>query len=133
MTVTLPFIENKFEEFNALVFGGKLPKPPIKLSKAKTYLGQCAFKRRRNWLGKTRFEDFRLRFSTRYDLSAEEVEDIILHEMIHYYIGVSQLKDTSAHGKIFRQMMADINRTHNRHITISHRSSSLKLLTLPNS
>lgn len=129
MIANLPFIENKFEEFNTLVFGGKLPKPPIKLSKAKTYLGQCAFKRSRSWFGKTKCEDFLLRFSTRYDLSASEIEDIILHEMIHYYIGVFQLKDTSAHGKIFRQMMADINHAYGRHITISHKSSSLKLIT----
>lgn len=128
MIATLPFLENKFEELNNLVFGGKLPKPLIKLSKAKTYLGQCAFKRRRSLLGKTHLEDFRLRFSTRYDLAAEELEDIVLHEMIHYYIGINQLKDTSAHGKIFRQLMENINRLYHRHITISQKSSTLKLV-----
>ena len=41
--------------------------------------------------------------------------------MIHYYIGVNQLKDTSAHGQIFRQIMDAINVKYGRHLTISHR------------
>ncbi len=50
-------------------------------------------------------------------------EDVVIHEMIHYYIGVNGLKDTSAHGQVFRCMMNDINERYNRNITISHKST----------
>lgn len=51
----------------------------------------------------------------------EEVEDTIIHEMIHYYIGYNQLEDTSPHGSIFRQIMNAINEKYGRHLTISHK------------
>ena len=61
------------------------------------------------------------RISQRRDLPEAEVEDAILHEMIHLDIMSSQQRDTSAHGRLFRAKMDDLNRRFGRHITISHR------------
>ena len=44
MKATVPYIEQKFEEFNRQMFGGKLPKFSVELSDAKTFLGQCVYK-----------------------------------------------------------------------------------------
>lgn len=123
MKPTLTYIETKFDEFNRQLFGGQLSRPPIQLSNAKSYLGLCVCKKRRTLLGRTVCYDFRLRFSTRLDLPEAEVEDTIIHEMIHYYIHFNGIKDTSAHGKVFRQMMNDINQRFGRHITITHKST----------
>ena len=121
MKATIPYVEKKFEEFNRLMFGGKLPMLPIELSDAKTFLGVCVYKRKRTLWGKTVCYDFKLRINTRIDLAEEEVEDIIIHEMIHYYIGLSKIEDTSSHGRVFRQMMNEINERFGRHIRISHK------------
>lgn len=121
MKATIPYVEKKFEEFNQLMFDGKLPKLPIELSDAKTFLGLCVYKRRRTILGRTECYDFKLRISTRIDLVEAEVEDIIIHEMIHYYIGYNNLKDSSAHGRVFRHIMNTINEKFGRHIKISHK------------
>lgn len=123
MKPTIDFIARKFQEFNTQMFGGKLTMPPIQLSKARTFVGQCAAKKRRSLLHGTQLFDFRLKFSISFDLPEEEWEDTIIHEMIHYYIGVNGIKDTSAHGKIFRQMMESINQRFGRKLTISHRST----------
>lgn len=48
---------------------------------------------------------------------------MLLHEMIHYYIAYKGICDTSAHGKVFRQMMSQINARYDRHITVSHRTT----------
>lgn len=128
MKATIPYIQEKFNEFNQQMFDGCLPMLPIKLSKARTFLGILAYRRRRTLSGEIEKYDFRLRISTYHDLPEQELEDTIIHEMIHYYIGIKQLKDTSAHGKIFRKMMKDINERYGRHITISYRS---KATTLP--
>lgn len=125
MVATIPYIEGKFNEYNGLIFNGELPAIPIKLSKAKTSLGQLAFKRRRTWYGRTVYSDFRLRVSTHFDLPENELEDIIIHEMIHYYIFVNRLKDKSAHGSLFRQMMKDINTRYGRNISISRKQKEL--------
>ena len=123
MKPDVPFIKAKFDEFNSLMFGGALPTVPVALSKASSYVGLCTFKTRRHLFGKNEYYDFRLRFSTRLDLPEPEVEDTIIHEMIHYYIRLNRIKDTSAHGKVFRQMMKDLNSRYGRHITISHRTT----------
>ncbi len=121
MKANLPFLEKKFEEFNQQMFAGKLPKPQFELRHVKTYLGLCVYDRRRTLSGKIQASNFRLRFNVRYDLTEQELEDTLIHEMIHYYIGLNQLKDTSAHGKVFRHFMQQINKQFNRNLTISHK------------
>ena len=123
MKATVPYIEQKFEEFNRQMFGGKLPKIPVELSDAKTFLGQCVYKKRRKPFGKAELYDFRLRINTRIDLSEREIEDTIIHEMIHYYIGYNNLEDASAHGPLFLGIMNEINRKLGRHLTVSHKST----------
>ena len=121
MRPTRQYIEHRFSEFNSQIFGGQLPTVPVHLTSARTYLGQLGFKRKHTLLGGIKNYDFVLRISTRTDLPEQEIEDTLLHEMIHLYIANRQQKDTSAHGTLFRQLMADINCRYNRHITISHR------------
>lgn len=123
MRATVQYIEEKFREFNAQMFQGKLPPIPIQLSRAKTYLGACTYKKRRKLFGKTEYYDFKLRISTFLDLSQEELDDTIIHEMIHYHIAVNHLQDTSIHGQLFCQIMQEINERHGRHITISHKTT----------
>lgn len=124
MIPTIPFIKRKFDEYNRLMFGGKLPDIPIKLSNAKSFLGVCSYKKKRVGItGKTVNYDFALRINTRIDLPQNVVEDTIIHEMIHYYIAYNQIKDTSAHGELFRSMMQDINRKFGRNVSVSHKST----------
>ncbi len=124
MIPTKAYVEQKFEEFNRRMFGGKLPKIPIEMSDAKTFLGKCVYKKRRKPSGKTECYDFRLKINTRADIPEQEVEDTIIHEMIHYYIGYNKLEDTSSHGEIFTEMMNSINQRFGRHITVSYKSSA---------
>ena len=124
MKATIPYLEKRFEEFNRQMFAGRLPKIPIELSNSKTFLGQCVFQKRRRLLGKVEHYNFRLRISLRFDLSEQELEDTLIHEMIHYYIGVNKRKDTSAHGQIFRDIMNTINEKYGRHLTISHKCTN---------
>ena len=121
MKATIPYIEQKFEEFNQQMFAGQLPKLPIELSDAKTFLGVCAFKTRKGKDGKEICYDFKLRINTRIDLPETEIEDTIIHEMIHYFIGYNQLEDASAHGPMFLHMMNSINAKYGRHLSVSYK------------
>jgi hypothetical protein len=124
MLATQEYVERKFEEFNKLCFDGKLKPLPIRLSHARTFLGQLAYKRTRKWFGSCQYTDFVLKISVQTDLPEQELEDTILHEMIHYYILSYQMHDTSAHGEIFVRMMNDLNRKYGRHITVSRRRTA---------
>lgn len=124
MKATVSFLQQRFATFNELIFEGKLPLLPIELSNARTFMGKCEFKKRRKLWGKTECYDYKIRISTRYDLPEQELDDVLIHEMIHYYIAWNGIKDSSAHGKVFRKWMTAINAIHHRNITISHRTTA---------
>ena len=131
MIPTVSHIQSRFYEYNVRFFGGTLPPVPIKLSHARTFLGKLTFTKHRSWLfGPTRYENFVLRINARIDLPEDLIEDTILHEMIHYYIAVNHLRDTSAHGRLFRHEMKRINAEGNRRITISYRFTKEQLAAL---
>ena len=123
MRASLDYIKKKFQEFNELCFEGKLHPLPFRLSSARTFLGQITFMKEPNPDGTWHYFGFVFRISTVIDLPEREVEDTILHEMIHYYILSNQMQDTSAHGEIFMRMMKDINVRFNRNITVAHKST----------
>lgn len=106
------------------MFDGRLPEPPISITNAKTYLGVCAFRKHRKWHGRLEYSDFKIRISRRFDLSRDEIDDTIIHEMIHYYLGLFSPADMPSHSVLFRRMMADINERFGRHISVSHRLSA---------
>ena len=103
-------MENRFEIFNRQYFQGQLPKPGFTLSRARTQLGQCRcrYKKRGLWQ-RNKLESCVIALSTYYDMEEREACNVLLHEMIHYYIAHNQLKDTSAHGRLFRQIAQSLN------------------------
>ncbi len=125
MDVTTDYVKQKFEEFNNLCFEGKLKPLPFRMSNARTFLGMVKFKRKLNFDATWHYYDFEFVISQKCENtgSEQEVEDVIIHEMIHYYILSNQLHDNGPHGDIFKRMMRDINARYNRHVTISHKKS----------
>ena len=121
MTMTLALLAEKFNYYNREMFEGRLPVPPLKLSTARSFLGQLRYKKERRLFGRWRYSDFTLVMSTRYDLEESMFDDILIHEMIHYDILYHQQHDTSAHGRLFRSKMQEINRRYGRNLSISHR------------
>lgn len=122
MRATEEFVRERFRQFNQVIFDGKLPPLTIRIGMAKTMLGSVSCKIMRHPFGQSAARDFKMTISALRDLPERELEDVILHEMIHYYIMCNGLKDTSPHGKLFRQMMAAINKGYGRKISISHKS-----------
>lgn len=120
------FVIQKFHYFNKQIFGNTLPMLPIRIGHAKTSLGGLICNKKRTLLGKTQNYNFRMVISSYRDLPENELEDVIIHEMIHYYIAYKQIKDSSAHGKIFQRMMNEINKRYGRHIAISKRHTAIE-------
>lgn len=121
MIATLEYIKRKFQEFNELMFAGKLNPLPFKLSSARSFLGQIRYTREKNQDGTWHYSRFQFIISTKVDLAEQEVEDTIIHEMIHYYILSNQIQDTGPHGEVFQKMMREINMKYNRNISVFHK------------
>lgn len=126
MNLTVEILKEWFVRFNADYFDGTLPLPRLALSRARTRLGSISYKRRRRWL-KTEVYDFCIRVSTYYACSERDYQNVLLHEMIHYYIAYHRLRDTSAHGRLFRKMMAELNIRYGWQISISARKRELSI------
>ena len=126
MIVTKAWMEEWFTRFDREYFGGKLPLPEIALSRARTQLGQFSCKRA--WrLGRTKLYDFRIAMSTYYDMTDRQAKSVLLHEMIHYIIAYTGLRDTSAHGVVFRGMMDKLNRQYGWEIRVSSSTRGWKV------
>ena len=153
MIADLGFIQESFDRFNALCFDGALPRPAFKLGRARCSLGRMEY-RPGGWLGlgsslnggglngggpgKRRGRSgnaYTLRISRSFDLPRETLEDVVIHEMIHYKLMLDGYRGAASgffqrrkrlekpHGPLFRQMMKDINSRFGRHITVSFKIS----------
>lgn len=108
MQVTTELLECWFGELNRKYFGGELPLPRLEVGNSRTLLGTMRCRTRRKGLLSWK-KDYSIRISNYYDVSEDEFRNVLLHEMIHYYIAVKGLKDTSPHGTIFRRIMDSVN------------------------
>lgn len=127
MKATLEYVERKFAEFNDLMFEGKLKSLPFRLSRARTFLGMVRYKRKRKLFGGWHYSDFQFVISCLYDMPENEVEDTIIHEMIHYWIFSNQMQDNKPHGRLFCGKMEEINRRFGRHLTVTHTKTEADL------
>ncbi len=109
MRPTLQQIIDKFHHFNHLIFEDKLPLPEIRQT-TDIYRAGCTI------CNVVRYPDGRItrsgwviRISVRFDRSESHYDNVLVHEMIHYYIGYNNLKDNDSHGDLFVRMMNEIN------------------------
>lgn len=126
MKATIEFLRQRFDRYNKEIFGLQLPVPEMRITSARSFMGQFKSERKGGWIkgGETIYY---ITLSNRYDLEEKELEDILIHEMIHFFISVKKIKDTSSHGHQFRALMNEINRRHGRNITVSHRCTRQQL------
>ena len=127
MELTARYLRERFRVLNDQYFGGELPMPELVVSNARTQLGQFSCTRyRKNIFSKGVPTNFKIKVSEYYEQTAEEIDDTLLHEMIHYLIAYREMRDASAHGPLFRKEMARLN-SMGRHITVSVRTAKMDI------
>ena len=109
MQIDTEWLAVNFDRFNKDYFGGKLTPPKFSVNNARTRLGSMAFKWKRSLLKRESY-DYVIRLSNYYDIPEVEFQNVLLHEMIHYYISVNRFKDDSIHGTMFRSIAQRINK-----------------------
>lgn len=109
MQITLPWLRANFLTFNRRYFDDGLPEPRYHIGRSRTRLGALSFKRKRTWRKVVNY-DYSLSMSNYYDQSEHQFQSVLLHEMIHYSIAYTGIRDTSPHGVVFRGIMDRLNR-----------------------
>ena len=118
MTVNIEWIAQQFELFNALYFDKVLPTPLFLVSKTKTKLGWFVHKKSFTLSG--------FGSSTHYQFTERQAQNILLHEMIHFYIAFKNIKDKSAHGPVFKRLMNQFNQEFGWELTVSVNTKDYK-------
>ena len=108
MQASKEFLYGVFDAYNRRCFGGTLKRPVIVTTNAKRTLG--AFY--------PTHPVATIKVSNYYDRSEADFVDTMVHEMIHYHIYATGMRDTSSHGKLFRSMMDEINRREQLHMSV---------------
>ena len=75
----------------------------------------------KNNKGKAPIKRQTILFSEYYDFDEETFRNLMVHEMIHYWILSNQMQDTGPHGKIFLEKMKEINMKFNRNLSVAHK------------
>ena len=112
MIITIPEIKREFDKWNGIIFNNELPCPSFELMQTKRTLGQFKWRK----IGKDKL-GYTIRISVFYDRPFEYYVDTIVHEMLHYYIKFKGIRDTSSHGRIWKEKAAEISRKYNLTIT----------------
>lgn len=119
MTPTVELLRAWFADFNVRYFGGALPMPLLKVSNARTTLGQFSRRKvRGGLLGLRSADECCISVSRYYDIAERELQNILLHEMIHFSISRGKVRDTSPHGVLFHREMDRLN-AQGWHISVS--------------
>ena len=98
MEITVEILEEKFEEYNKLYFGGRLLWP---------------------------YEFYLI--SMYYDWTEEYLRDVLVHEMLHYKLERSKNVEKKMHGPRFRKAAAEMNEKYGLNIQVHPTLLELKV------
>ena len=101
-----------FRQFNKDYFGNILPMPHIKIRHSVNTLGYFSYMQN-EMFGTTET----LEISDFYAYTSKQLRDIVVHEMIHYYLYYIGEDVRLKHGKSFKRMARQLNQTYGLHVT----------------
>jgi hypothetical protein len=104
-----------FDTCNMEYFEGKLLFPQFELLHSYRTCGYFEYTKG-GWFDKTLY-DPTISITDYYDFTEEQFRDIMVHEMIHYYLAYFGIDRRCKHGKKFKEMAERLNKTYGLHIT----------------
>ena len=113
-----------FNECNKKYFGGSLPIPYLNTMNKLNILARFEYNKDKK--GKHPIKWQEIKFSDCYDYTEQDFHEMMVHEMIHYYIAWNGIKDNKEHGKEFMRIANELNEKFNLNIAAKKDASSFK-------
>ena len=118
MIAIVEYLTELFWECNKEYFDNSLPTPYIELFDS--FKNVARFEYFKNKKGsKKPIKNQIIKFTKNYDFDENTIRDIMVHEMIHYYIAWNRIKDNKAHGKQFMKMAEEYNQKYGLSIKVT--------------
>lgn len=115
MVANLGNMAETFDRYNILYFEGKLPAPQFDLLHSFRTCGYFQYTKG-GWFDKTLY-DPTIFITDYYDFTEGQFKDIMVHEMIHYYLAYFGLDKSCSHGRKFKKMAKRLNQSFNLNVT----------------
>lgn len=102
-----------FTKYNEEYFGGVLPYPKFKIGHGYFTLGHftCQLDEYNEPY------DQQIEISDRYDYTESQLRDVMVHEMVHYYLVLTKEDLHANHGKAFKRKAMELNENYGLNIT----------------
>lgn len=114
-----------FDTCNMEYFEGKLLFPQFGLLHSYRTLGYFHYNKG-GWFDKNVYDPI-ISITDYYDFTPKQFENIMVHEMIHYYLAYTGDDRQCRHGKSFRRMAEKLNKEHHLNIAKTTDVSKYKL------
>ena len=101
-----------FREYNEAYFCNVLLMPYVKIRHSVRTLGYFSY-----WPDALSGTTETIEISDFYDYTPNQLRDIVVHEMIHYYLCYTGEDVRVTHGKAFKRMASQLNRVYGLHVT----------------
>ncbi len=105
-----------FSRCNIKYFEGKLPFPQFELLHSYRTCGRFEYTHWSLFQWKT-FRDPIIKISDYYDFTQQQYDEIMCHEIIHYYLAFTDIDRKCDHGKEFNKMAKELNRKYKMNIS----------------
>ena len=115
-------LEYLFNIYNKQYFNGVLPIPEFKVIHKKNTFGK--FECRVGWRNISLPV---IMVTDKYNFTEDQLRDILLHEMIHYYLAYTRKDRIVTHGKAFKNMMNDFNLNEGTNIQITYNKNEFEV------
>lgn len=124
MELTTELIAKRFDKYNKLYFNNSLPKPEFKIINSYNNCGSFRFLENRQ---KTKIHHELIEISGNYDWTDKQLRDILVHEMIHFYLIRNKRENKRRpHSGEFLKMATEFNEKYGMNITKRVDLSKLK-------
>ena len=114
MEITIEMIWQKFREYNRLYFNRELPMPLVQLLKSYRICGQFSCSK---IIGRRRLRGQLIKISCYYNWQEDALRDVLVHEMIHYYLAYKHIDNDITHSEDFQKMAEELNSKYGLNVT----------------
>jgi predicted SprT family Zn-dependent metalloprotease len=121
MEVTEEQIRYMFRNYNEKYFDNILPMPDIEITSSFKYFGLFTSE-----IENDTTVNPLIQISGQYDYKPAQIRDILIHEMIHYYLTYNGVEIDELHGKEFHRLAKMFNKQYGMHITATIDESKYK-------
>lgn len=119
MELTTEILKERFDKYNKEYFNGELFTPELLLKRSFKTMGlfECTKKSlqrgRRIWGAK-------IHISSYFNWTEEFLRDVLVHEMIHFYLAKKHIDDNLSHGEEFLKMANRFNEEYGMNIAVTY-------------